>query len=192
MVKDESGDEVELSARVVLGVPALAEPRGAQGGVPPVLRRSSPPTRTRSPRRSPARCSATSTTPRPATTRAPCEAALFPDNVPMAVYDNLIAAVRRNLPAALPLLRPAPAEDEAQGHSSLRHLRADPQRPAKTQHTWDQAVEGGDRVARAAGQRVLRRAREGPARPLVRSLPEPGQAERRVQQRHVTTATRTS
>ena len=40
-------------------------------------------------------------------------ASLFPDNVPLAVYDNLIASVHRHLPAAVSLLRPAAAEDEA-------------------------------------------------------------------------------
>ena len=41
------------------------------------------------------------------------EASLFHDNVPVAVYDNLIAAVRGKLPAVYRLLRAAPPEDAA-------------------------------------------------------------------------------
>ena len=85
-------------------------------------------------------------------------AALFHDNVPAAVYDNLIAAVHQHLPALYRYLRPAAAQDEAARHPSLRHLRADPQRARKHAH-----LEPGRRsrrhVARAAGQRILRRAR---------------------------------
>ena len=45
------------------------------------------------------RCSAMSITPRRAVTPVRCESALFPDNVPISVYDNLIESVHRNLPA---------------------------------------------------------------------------------------------
>ena len=62
----------------------------------------------------------------------------------------------------------------------------------ETRHTWKQAVEAVVDVARAAGQRVLRRAGDGAQRPLVRSLSEPGQAERRVQLAARTTASPTS
>ena len=57
------------------------------------------------------------------------EAALFPDNVPQS---RLRQPDRRGAQAPAgraSLLRRAPAEDEAEGHPSLRHLRADPQRP---------------------------------------------------------------
>ena len=40
-------------------------------------------------------------------------AALFPDNVPLTVYDNLIASVRQQSAGLAPLLRFAAAEDEA-------------------------------------------------------------------------------
>ncbi len=42
---------------------------------------------------------ATFTTPRRGTTRRPSRRRMFPDNVPVAVYDNLIASIHRQLPA---------------------------------------------------------------------------------------------
>ena len=50
-----------------------------------------------------------------------------------------------------PLLRRAAAEDEAHGHSPLRHLRADPQRPGD-QADLEAGGEAGDRRPRAAGR----------------------------------------
>jgi oligoendopeptidase F len=81
------------------------------------------------------------------------QAALFPDNAPQSVYDNLIAAVRKNL-----LLRPPQAQDAAEDDSPLRHLRADPRRSAAQTHLETGGGPGG-RVTGAAGRRVLRRAR---------------------------------
>ena len=43
--------------------------------------------------------------------------------------------VRPQQPAGrLPLLRPAPAQDEAEGHPPLRHVRADPRGPGEAAH----------------------------------------------------------
>ena len=143
--------------RLVLVVPALARPRASASRRSTSTTRSSRPTRTRWPRRWPARSSATCTTPRPAAIRARCEASLFPDNVPVAVYDNLIAAVRRHLPA---LYRYYDLRRRKMKLKDIHHY--DTYVPIlselKTRHTWNQAVEAGDRGARAAGQRVLRRA----------------------------------
>ena len=50
------------------------------------------------------------------------EASLFPDDVPVAVYDGLIRSVRANLEAALSLLRIAPARARFARAASLRHL----------------------------------------------------------------------
>ena len=94
-------------------------------------------------------------------------------------------------PRLVPLLRTAAAEDEAERHPPLRHLRADPQR-AGTRHTWNQAVEARDPALEPLGSRILRRAGSGLSRPLVRPLSEPREAERRVQLRARSTASRTS
>ena len=59
-----------------------------------------------------------------------------------------------------PLLRAAATQDEAQGHPSLRHLRADPQRAGIAAHL-EAGRRRGDRSARTLGQRLLRRADEG-------------------------------
>ena len=106
------------------------------------------------------------------------EAALFPDQVPVAVYDNLIASIHRQLARPAPLLRRAAAEDEARPDSPLRHLRADPGGDADPAHLGRGGQDGVDRLE-AAGKRIWQRARTGLARPLVRPLRKPRQAERR-------------
>ncbi|MCR4411867.1 MAG: oligoendopeptidase F [Thermoguttaceae bacterium] len=68
------------------------------------------------------------------------EAALFPDNVPVAVYENLIAAVRRHLPA---LHRYYEVRRRKMGLPDLHHydtyvpILAD----LESHRTWDEAVE---------------------------------------------------
>ena len=52
------------------------------------------------------------------------EASLFKDDIPVAVYDGLIGAVRANLAPLYPLLRSAPARARARGAARLRHLCA--------------------------------------------------------------------
>lgn len=68
------------------------------------------------------------------------EAALFPDNMPTAVYDNLISAVRDSLPAVHHYLD---VRKRKMGLSDLHHY--DTYVPilsgVKKHHTWDQAVE---------------------------------------------------
>ena len=61
--------------------------------------RNTPPTGTRSPQRLGRPSSATSIYARARNYASSLEAALFPDQVPPAVYDNLIASIRGQLPA---------------------------------------------------------------------------------------------
>ena len=55
-------------------------------------------------------------------------AALFHDNMPLAVYDNLIASVHRHLPALYRYYELRRRKMQLTDDPSLRHLRADPQR----------------------------------------------------------------
>ncbi|MCC9600401.1 oligoendopeptidase F [Stieleria sp. JC731] len=67
-------------------------------------------------------------------------AALFPDNVPVSVYDNLIAAVRESLPSVHEYFD---VRRRKMGLSDIHHY--DTYVPIlsdmKKEHTWDQAVE---------------------------------------------------
>ena len=112
------------------------------------------------------------------------EASLFHDNVPVAVYDNLIAAVRGKLPAVyqyFELRRRKMQLRDIHHYDTYVPILSE----LDTRHTWKQAVDVVVDIARAARRRVLPRARRRPQRPLVRPLPEPGQAQRRVQLRLV-------
>ena len=93
-----------------------------------------------------------SITPRPATITSAREASLFPDNVPMSVYDNLIESVHANLPALYRYYDLRRREDEAEGHPPLRHLRARSSPTVEKKHTWDQAVKVVIECPRAAGR----------------------------------------
>jgi oligoendopeptidase F len=68
------------------------------------------------------------------------EASLFPDNMPVAVYDNLIAAVRQSLPAVHHYLD---VRRRKMGLDDLHHY--DTYVPILSgidkRHTWDQAVD---------------------------------------------------
>jgi oligoendopeptidase F len=68
------------------------------------------------------------------------EAALFDDNVPVAVYDNLIAAVRNRLPGLhryYELRRKLMKLDEIHHYDTYVPILAD----LEKRHTWDQAVD---------------------------------------------------
>lgn len=68
------------------------------------------------------------------------ESALFPDNVPVAVYDNLITAVRDSLPhvhAYLDVRRRKMGLDEIHHYDTYVPILSD----VEKHHTWDQAVE---------------------------------------------------
>lgn len=68
------------------------------------------------------------------------QAALFPDNVPTAVYDNLIGAVRESLPAVhhyFEVRRRKMGIDKIHHYDTYVPILSD----IKKHHTWDQAVE---------------------------------------------------
>ncbi len=68
------------------------------------------------------------------------EAALFPDNVPQTVYDNLITAVRDSLPAVHQYLD---VRRRKMGLPDIHHYDTYVPilRDIKKHHTWDQAIE---------------------------------------------------
>ena len=109
------------------------------------------------------------------------EAALFHDDVPVSVYDNLIATVRAQPRPALPLLRAAPARARARRNPPLRHLRADRR---TTSRPTCRGTTPCDKVLAALaplGDEYCRTLGDGLRGPLVRSLRKQGQAQRRVQ-----------
>lgn len=72
--------------------------------------------------------------------RSSLEAALFADDIPLAVYDNLIASVRRHLPALhhyYEVRRRKMALDELHVYDTYVPILAEMQ----SHHTWDQAVD---------------------------------------------------
>ena len=99
MVKNEKGEQVELSNATFSTVPALAEARPSAKRRFISITPSIKGTKTRWPPRWPARCSAMSTTPRPAAIKARSAARCFTTTCRHSVYDNLIAAVHKHLPA---------------------------------------------------------------------------------------------
>ena len=107
------------------------------------------------------------------------EASLFHDNVPVSVYDNLISAVHGKLPA---LYRYFELRRRKMKLRDIHHY--DTYVPILSEldqrHTWNQAVEVVVESLEPLGDDYCRVLGRGFARPVVRSLPEPGQAERRV------------
>ena len=109
------------------------------------------------------------------------EAALFNDDVPVAVYDNLIATVRASLQ---PLFRYYELRKRVLQLDEIHHY--DTYVPIvaeiETNIPWDEAVRQGHRRPRTARRRILPHARRWTRpRPLVRSLRKQGQAQRRLQ-----------
>ena len=112
------------------------------------------------------------------------EAALFPDRVPVAVYDNLIASVHRHLPAVhhyYDVRRRKMRLRDIHHYDTYVPILADLQ----TRHTWNQAVATVMAALAPLGERLLRHAGTRPAGPLVRPLRESRQAERGLQLRLV-------
>ena len=113
------------------------------------------------------------------------EAALFLDDVPLSVYDNLVATVRSRL---APLYRYFNLRKRVLGLEEIHHY--DTYVPIvgdiQTAVEWDEAVGKvlqaltplGDEYLSTLGRRVARRA-------MVRPLREQGQAQRRIQLRHL-------
>ena len=112
-VRDEKGQPVELSHGSYIGAALLA--RTATSARPlftPTICNTRP-TATRWPQRLDGSIQRDIYYARARNYASSLEAALFPDQVPAAVYDNLIASVRRPAPRVAPLLRRAAAEDGA-------------------------------------------------------------------------------
>jgi oligoendopeptidase F len=69
------------------------------------------------------------------------ESSLFHDNVPVAVYDNLVASVRKNLPAVHKYYdlrkRAMKLDDGVHSYDTYVPILSD----LKKHHTWDQAVD---------------------------------------------------
>ena len=82
------------------------------------------------------------------------EAALFPDNVPQSVYDNLIAAVRKHLPAVhryYDVRRRKMKLKDIHHYDTYVPILSD----LEIKRTWKPGGEAGDRRPRAAGRGVL-------------------------------------
>jgi oligoendopeptidase F len=99
--------------------------------------------------------------------------ALFADNVPRGVYDGLIEAVHRNLPA---LYRYYDLRRRKMKLRDIHHY--DTYVPILSEiqwhRPWDEAVEMILEALEPLGQRVRAGLRQGPAREVVRSVSEPG------------------
>jgi oligoendopeptidase F len=88
------------------------------------------------------------------------EAALFPDRVPVAVYDNLVASVHRGLPAVhryLALRKRVLKLKEIHHYDTYVPLLSD----IKKQHTWEQAVDTIMEALRPLGEEYGHVLREG-------------------------------
>jgi oligoendopeptidase F len=88
------------------------------------------------------------------------ESALFADNVPASVYDNLIASVRRGLPAVhryYELRRRAMKLKEIHQYDTYAPILADVER----KHTWDQAVKAVVEALSPLGEKYTRELHRG-------------------------------
>ena len=88
------------------------------------------------------------------------ESALFADNVPAKVYDNLIASVRRGLPAVhryYELRRRAMKLREIHHYDTYAPILADVER----KHTWDQAVKAVVEALAPLGDKYTRELHRG-------------------------------
>ena len=191
-VKNERGETGRAEPRLVLGASCTRPTRGVrEAAFHQYYQQFTAHENTLAATLWPARSSATSITPRPASYPARSSRALFPDNVPLSVYDNLIASVHRNLPALHRYYDLRRRKMKLKRHPSLRHLRADPQRAGNAAHLGP-GRQGGDRAPRAAGQRILRRARKR-ARRAAGAIATPTRASRAARSaRARSTASRTS
>ena len=112
------------------------------------------------------------------------EAALFPDRVPSAVYDNLIASVHRHLPAVhhyYDVRRRKMRLKDIHHYDTYVPILAELQ----TRHTWNQAVAAVLAALEPLGSDYCGTLERGLDGPLVRPLRKSRQAERRVQLRLV-------
>ena len=176
-VKNEKGQPIELSHGTFIALLHSPDRDVRCHGLPHLLRAVHGPRAHAGGRAERRRSSATSTMPRPATTRRPWRRPCFPTRCRLSVYDNLIASVHRQLPALhhyYDVRRRKMQLKDIHHYDTYVPILADMQ----SRHTWDEAVKvvlaaleplgseyGGVLAARAA-------------RPLVRPLREPRQAER--------------
>ncbi len=108
------------------------------------------------------------------------EAALFPDQMPVAVYDNLIESVHRHLPSVYryyEVRRRKMKIKDIHHYDTYVPILADLQK----KHNWSQAVAVVLEALRPLGSEYCGTLETGPDdRPLVRPLRESRQAKRRV------------
>ena len=188
-VQERKGRVRRTLALIILELPPLAQ------SCCPSRRRStsttpnSKATKTRSPPRTPAPCRRTSTTPRPAITPAPAKVRSS-TTMCRSPCTTISSRRPRQAPRDLQVLRSPPQEDAAPRSTPLRHLRADPQRARHQAHLEASRRRRRSR-ARTVRRRLLPRPARRPRRPLVRSLSEPGQTQRRLSAPAPTTAGRT-
>ncbi len=133
-------------------VPRGRRPRGPARGVRRRSGRATTSTRARSAPRSTRRSRRTSSPARCASSTRRSTEALFGDNIPTAVYTQLIADIHANLADAAPLPAPSPAHDGPRQARLRGPLR--PDRQALRPHVHPRGGDGGDARGR-------RRARQG-------------------------------
>ena len=190
-VKNEKGELVELSNATFCIVPALARAQRPQEGVPSVLRA------VRRPREHAGRDAGRLDAARRLLRQGPqlpeCAGGLAVSRQRAGRGVRQPDRLGPPAPAGpVSLLRRAAAQDEAARHPPLRHLRADPQRARNASTPGTRPSKLVVESLEPLGSEYCGVLEEGLERPLVRPLPEPGQAERRVQLRLATTASRTS
>ena len=139
-LKDEKGQTGRAQPRQLLDAVALARPRASAKSLPQLLPAIRRPISTRWPPRSDGSIQRDIYYARARNYPSALEAALFPDRVPVSVYDNLIASVRRHLPALhhyYDLRRRKMRLRDIHHYDTYVPILAELQ----TRHTWDEAVE---------------------------------------------------
>ena len=114
------------------------------------------------------------------------ESALFPDNVPQSVYDNLIAAVRKNLPAVhryYDVRRRKMQLNDIHHYDTYIPILSD----LEKRHTWQQAVDVIIAALAPLGTEYCTTLKQGLTGrwSAIKLTSKPGEAKRRVQQRFV-------
>ena len=138
--QERTGRVGRTEQRLAFDLPAFAQAQRPQDRPFTSSTASIRPIKTRWPRRWALRCSATSTTPRPAAIPARWPPRCFTTTCPQSVYDNLIASVHRHLPA---LYRYYELRRRKMQLAKIHHY--DTYVPIlserEVRHTWNQAVK---------------------------------------------------
>ena len=156
-VTNEKGEKIELSNCHVLAVPDLAQTKCSTRRPSTSTTSSSPLTRTRWQRRLSGSILKDVYYARARHYPSALDAALFPDNVPRSVYDNLIEAIHGSLPAVhhyFDVRRRKMRLKEIHHYDTYVPILSE----LETRTDVGSGGETGDHRARAAGQRLLRRA----------------------------------